>query len=915
MSFFKSLSYSVASTCKEWMRNGRRFKKVEAHIEFLTACKRENVMPKFIENTISPINFVWGKSNHRYGKKLTKLKIYVLNQSITDKYWEKHKLQIKLVMLERKLGQAINFQILQNFYDSQLPILSKIYRHEIDVKHAKFKRLCYKRDTCLDSSVGDGLVQGPKIFNFTTEQVPDVVTTVLSKGHKFNYPLTNNFKGDIACQIINDIETCINKVDSVDKVGIRREVAECLSSFVANNLKHNRIESLLLKQLNFTKKFFKEHDNIIVVKCDKGGGYGILYKDEYIKKVENCFSDANSYQLLSRDPTNKQIQELQLIIKRWKDLKYINDSQFFAIYPINNSISRAYGLVKAHKESFPMRPVVSSIGSPGYRLSKFINKILYELLVPSYPHTVRNSLEFVQSIRLVNSIESDEVMVSLDVVSMYPSIPHDLVEHVLWEQFKANNQLKIPANELMIVIRWILGNSTFKFNDRIYQQVQGCAIGGVSSSIFAELVMRYLEQTILADIQIKFYKRYVDDTFLIIKRSQLTLIIAAFNNFNQALKFTCEEQNDNHLNFLDVCVIREGNNLYTDWFQKEVSSNILLNFQSQHIPSQKRAMVYNLVDRATTLSELRFHSKNLCKVFEILVMNGYPADYVKVHIAKRLRKIKFNMQHCNNSDSITRISVPYVRGLTKKISNIITERNPNIRIVCKSSTLANIVSNHKDKIDKLYNKDVVYKIPCKSCDKVYIGQTRRVLNKRINEHIKNISAPGDKLNSVSRHRLMGHIMDFDNVKILQRVTNNYSRLIAETIHIKLDNTINSMVESNVFTHVYDNVIHMIKKEKTMHNNKPKKGRSSVLQSRSISSSNSSGALTQPGAVPNGHLPCSELGSYDDQVFTFNALPYVEQPVAQRGSSTCVRNTPVKNRMLSNRLRPVLPRKCKVSCIL
>ena len=48
-----------------------------------------------------------------------------------------------------------------------------------------------------------------------------------------------------------------------------------------------------------------------------------------------------------------------------------------------------------------------------------------------------------------------------------------------------------------------------------------------------------------------------------------------------------------------------------------------------------------------------------------------------------------------------------------------------------------IKANHKDK-DPIMKKSGVYKIDCKQCEKVYIGQTKRNLETRTKEHFRNV---------------------------------------------------------------------------------------------------------------------------------------------------------------------------------
>jgi len=71
-----------------------------------------------------------------------------------------------------------------------------------------------------------------------------------------------------------------------------------------------------------------------------------------------------------------------------------------------------------------------------------------------------------------------------------------------------------------------------------------------------------------------------------------------------------------------------------------------------------------------------------------------------------------------------------------------------------------------------------------------VGQTKRYLKTRINEHVKNIKAEESKLSVVSKHMLeCNHIFDWKNVRILDFEQNYYKRYISEMIHIKTQKTV------------------------------------------------------------------------------------------------------------------------------
>ena len=84
---------------------------------------------------------------------------------------------------------------------------------------------------------------------------------------------------------------------------------------------------------------------------------------------------------------------------------------------------RIYGLPKIHKPDVPLRPIVLCIGSPTYQLSKYITSFISPLAGHTSSH-VKNSRHFTEMIGSVH-VESDEILVSFDVSSLFTNAPVD----------------------------------------------------------------------------------------------------------------------------------------------------------------------------------------------------------------------------------------------------------------------------------------------------------------------------------------------------------------------------------------------------------------------------------------------------------------------------------------------------------
>lgn len=89
----------------------------------------------------------------------------------------------------------------------------------------------------------------------------------------------------------------------------------------------------------------------------------------------------------------------------------------------NKNLSRCYGLSKIHKPCFPLRIIVSALGSPLYNVADF-----HDILHQSETSHIKVSYKgwsFAKSICNKN-INSKEILISL-VTALFTNIPKELI--------------------------------------------------------------------------------------------------------------------------------------------------------------------------------------------------------------------------------------------------------------------------------------------------------------------------------------------------------------------------------------------------------------------------------------------------------------------------------------------------------
>jgi predicted GIY-YIG superfamily endonuclease len=131
------------------------------------------------------------------------------------------------------------------------------------------------------------------------------------------------------------------------------------------------------------------------------------------------------------------------------------------------------------------------------------------------------------------------------------------------------------------------------------------------------------------------------------------------------------------------------------------------------------------------------------------------------------------------------ILLPYVSGLSEDLRRICCKQG--IRIVFTTpTTLRQQLTRVKDKDPPLNRSGVVYRIPC-SCGLAYIGETKRMLETRLKEHMAATRRGEIDKSAMAEHVWSHqHQPQWDETSILDQ-DNKHILRIKEALHIMLAN--------------------------------------------------------------------------------------------------------------------------------
>ena len=275
--------------------------------------------------------------------------------------------------------------------------------------------------------------------------------------------------------------------------------------------------------------------------------------------------------------------------------------------------------------------------------------------------------------------------------------------------------------------------------------------------------------------------RYVDDTFTMLHMYDVREFTEHLNSMNPSIKFTFEEEENGKLAFLDVLVhVLEDGDTKTTVFRKSTHTDQYLNFKSNHHLEHKRSVVRTLLNRADNLVTNEKDKKSeLQHVKTALEANDY--EPWMFNIPKSKDNNKGDQKQSNKEKTRPPlIGLPYVKGISEPLGR--TFKKYGVATYHKPiNTLRQQLVHPKDPTPKDKKSGVVYQIKCKTCNRLYIGETARSLKTRMDEHKKTASS------AIREHQTnTGHAIDWENAKIIGREDHWLKRKIKEAIAIRKD---------------------------------------------------------------------------------------------------------------------------------
>ena len=277
------------------------------------------------------------------------------------------------------------------------------------------------------------------------------------------------------------------------------------------------------------------------------------------------------------------------------------------------------------------------------------------------------------------------------------------------------------------------------FNDIMYYQIDGVAMGSPLEPALANIFVGYYETKLFQTIsKPAMYYRYMDDTFAVFNdENQCEIFLERLNLLHPSLRFTMEKESHSSLPFVDVLVEKCSSKFITSIYRKPTFTGQFIRWNSFSLQKRKTNLILALTHRALSICSPERLQSELDKIKSILLDNGYPEYIINSYMTKKSQQFHNSLKFCPEKCPVY-LHLPWLGLVSNRFEKQITSSVKHCyltvepHVVYKTNQLFPVAN--KDVLPALRNSNVIYQFSC-HCDSRYVGRSSQRLQDRIKQHV------------------------------------------------------------------------------------------------------------------------------------------------------------------------------------
>lgn len=418
-------------------------------------------------------------------------------------------------------------------------------------------------------------------------------------------------------------------------------------------IRHPKIKDNLTVTERQALNELRKNNDIIIKPADKGGAVIIMDRENYITEGMRQLSDPTYYKQLETAIFPESVGLINGVIQKLLDNKYISPKQYEFLSAKPTAKQRQFYLLpKIHKnkEDWPTghcppgRPIVADCDSESYNISSYIDYWL-QPIATSHESYIKDTYDFIEKIRGVE-VDENDLLVTGDVSSLYTNMKIELILLSVQEAFNEAPATGRPDKEILELLKLTLERNDFAFNDQIFLQICGTAMGKKYAPSLANIYLKRFDKAAQTGFRIKpkLYWRYLDDIILIFPgtRHELQEYQAFLNSIIEGIKVELKAR-DRIIEFLDTYVYKTQENeqkwiLKTKPYFKPTDTHQLLHAASFHPRHTTRGILKSQFIRFKRIASSYEDYNEAAKILgAVLTKRGYSS--------RLFRRLKLNIWH------------------------------------------------------------------------------------------------------------------------------------------------------------------------------------------------------------------------------------------------------------------------------
>ena len=382
-----------------------------------------------------------------------------------------------------------------------------------------------------------------------------------------------------------------------------------------------------------------DNDSISIKIQDKGSKFVVIETEEYNAKMREQLQNPPHYDKLNSDPSSDHVEVISHWAKKWLDKGQISDDIVQWVVNGNAKPGKAFGTIKTHKEGNPLRLITSCCGTAIENLSAF-TKFYLKPLAQKLPSFIKDTTHLLQKIEDLNKLgpfPKESLLVSWDVVAMFPNIDNNLGINVITEALNSRTT-NFPSTDCIVeAVKICLQHNNSQFKDEHFLQIHGTAMGPKNACSYADLAIGIIDKKAMSgSIKPNLWWRYRDDIFDLwtLGHAKLLEFTQYINSLYPTIKFTLVHS-PTSLDVLDLTLSLVEGYIQTDIYSKPTDNHIYLLRNSAHPTHCSKAIPYGVATRVRrNCSTSEAFEKRSLEYQSYLINRGYNPSQVKQQFEK-----------------------------------------------------------------------------------------------------------------------------------------------------------------------------------------------------------------------------------------------------------------------------------------